>query len=113
MEQAPGTTRKSAFTPQAIAVCLCIAAAAALIGAVMGAHNASASPQMLKLPYGVNGANCYAIAKSEHLIQRKITGSALGTYYSGWVRKLSDHGTVTRTTLFEAGLAVSVCLKSK
>jgi hypothetical protein len=112
MEESPRVTSKRPIPAIQIAAFVCIAAASALAGSLL-THNAGASPQMLKLPYGVNGANCYAIAKSEHLIHHKITGQAFGTYYSGWVKKLSDHGTVTRTTLFEAGLAVSVCLKSK
>ena len=113
MVESPRAARKSAFTPLQVAALIFVAFAAAAFGDLMGAHSAAASPQMLKLPYGVTGANCYAIAKSEHLIHRKITGQSFGTYYAGWVKKLADHGTVTRTTLFEAGLAVSVCLKSK
>lgn len=84
-------------------------AAALLIG--LAVPKATGSMQ-LQLPSGVSGRNCYQVARSAHLLHKQLTGAALGTYYAAWVKQLAASKLITRTTLFDAGIAVSVCMKA-
>lgn len=86
-----------------------LVAATALAGVI--ALAAPKGPTQLKLPPLVTSANCMAVARGEHLAHAKLSDDTLAKYYAGWVRELSVGGKVSRGTLFDAGLAVSVCLK--
>jgi len=106
----PRSPQSKAFGPWAFAA---FAAAVALILALALPHTAPAGPQQLRLPPAVTGHACMTVAKQAHLVSHKMSSATLGAYYAAWVKHLANGHSFTRSTLFDAGLAVSVCVKAQ
>lgn len=83
----------------------------ALIIAQLTHAQASTGPTQLRLPAAVTAQNCTAVAKGAHLLKTPMTSARVGTYYAAWVNKLAGATQPTRSTLFNAGIAVAVCLR--
>lgn len=113
METTTGRPGKGKPGPLNLAAIGTLTVAAAALILAISLKPSSAGPTQLRLPSAVNGHNCLAVARENHLLRVHLTGKALGAYYAGWVKKLAVGQQITRATLFDAGLAVSVCLKAQ
>lgn len=101
--------------PAAIFAAAFVAVSVVAIVAIVNAATASSGPSKITLPPSVTARNCRSVAGDAHLLHSKLTGPALGQYYAAWVDRLAagnpSQRRVTRTTLFDAGIAVAVCLQ--
>jgi hypothetical protein len=97
-----------------IAALACISAALALgLAFIVPQTIVNSHPTNIKLPAQVTAANCMAVARSAKLLHTPLTPKSLGIYYTAWAAFLAAGHPMTRSTLFDAGMAVSVCLKAK
>lgn len=108
-----GKSRKDQ-APTVIVTALAALAVVAL-GAIVFSARPTAASTPIRLPAQVTPANCAATARHAGIYAKDMTAKRLGEYYAAWVGRFEQHVgekvLLTRTNLFDAGLAVAVCLR--
>lgn len=89
-----------------------LAASAALIAYVLNQKPAAS----VVIPAAVTPTACRQVAAAANLLHKqRMSRAALGQYYTAWLTKLGTKGEggvrFTRMTLYNAGIAMAVCLK--